>query len=152
MSFWVCRSSKDIRVYSQWAFAISVRFSDSSFHSQWAFALAISPVKVHVKSQTQKLQMGATPKSDLVFAFMLMLTLTVNGPIHLHCIQNKSPTKCKRNRSLWMDPYLKFFHAFELEMCKLFEICAFQLKCKLKCIHFTWFASTSGEIVKLKDP
>ena len=43
------------------------------------------------------LQMGATPISDLVFAFMLrhsqMLTLTVNDPIEVHCTHNKSQTQ-----------------------------------------------------------
>ena len=36
--------------------------------------------------------MGATSISDLAFAFMLLqsLTLTVNGPIHLHYDQHRS--------------------------------------------------------------
>ena len=65
----------------------------SVYHSQWAFAFTISPVQVYVKSQRQMLQMGATPISDLVFAFMLTQMLTVNGPIGLYCTQNKSLTQ-----------------------------------------------------------
>ena len=43
------------------------------------------------------LNLGAAPTSDLAFAFMLMQslmqTLTVNGPIDMHCTQSKLLTQ-----------------------------------------------------------
>ena len=46
----------------------------------------LNPIQI---ANANWLNLGATPISDLAIVFMLMQTLIVNGPIDLHCTQNK---------------------------------------------------------------